>query len=170
MITIAKAESPEDLDAVRDLVRTYVRWATATISPSDNTGVFDNLEEELGGLPGHFGPPGGYLILARLNGEPAGCVGFFDRGNAAMEIKRMFVDPNARGHGIGGRMLDLLLAEALKMGHRRCLLWSHHSMHASHAVYARAGFQTVPFSDDFPGAIEDVEICMEMNFEGKAFK
>ena len=161
MITIAQAEKPEDLDALRDLVRAYVRWAMAEIENSDNPEVFAGLETELAALPGRYGPPGGCLALARLDGVPAGCVAFFDRGNAVMEIKRMFVAPAARGHGIGGRMLEHLLTEGQAMGHRRAILWTHHSMHSAHAVYEGAGFRKVPFSADFVGATEGIDVCME---------
>lgn len=85
-----------------------------------------------------------------------------------MEIKRMYVLADARGHGVGGRMLDLLLTEVRAIGHRRCLLWGHHSMHAAHAVYEKAGFRKVPSSDDFVGATEGVDVCMEMTLRPEA--
>lgn len=161
MISVTQAETPEDLDAVRELVRAFFRWAMAEIDKSDNPTVFAGLETELAALPGRYAPPGGCLALARLDGAPAGCVAFFDRGNAVLEIKRMFVAPAARGHGIGGRMLDFLLTQGQAAGHRRALLWTHHSMHSAHAVYERAGFRKVPFSADFGGATEGIDVCME---------
>lgn len=161
MITVTRAETPEDLDALRELVRSFVRWAMSEIEHTDNPEVFSGLEVELAALPGRYGPPSGCLALARLNGAPAGCVAYFDRGDATLEIKRMFVDPAARGHGIGGRLLDFLFAEARSTGHSRALLWSHHSMHAAHAVYERAGFRKVPFSAEFVGAVDGVDVCME---------
>lgn len=108
-----------------------------------------------------FAPPSANCLLARLDGAPTGCVAFFDRGNATMEIKRMFVDPAARGHGIGGRMLDLLSTQGQAMGHRRALLSTHHSVHSAHALYKRAGFRKVPFSDKFAGATDGIDVCME---------
>ena len=68
--------------------------------------VFANLEKELGGLPGRFGPPAGCLLMARLDGAPAGCVAFYGQDATTVEIKRMFVRPDAWGKGIGGRMLS----------------------------------------------------------------
>lgn len=162
MISVNRPETPEDLDALREMIRAFVRWAMAEIAKDNNPAVFAGLEEELAGLPGRYGPPGGGLVLARLDGEPAGCVCFFDRGGGTMEIKRMFVRPEARGHGIGAAMLDRLLADARAAGHRRGLLWSHHSMRPAHALYRRAGFRDVPLSDDFAGAVDGVDICMEM--------
>lgn len=162
MIRVTRAETADDLDALRDLVRSFVRWVMVTIAKTDNPTVFSGLEEELAGLPGRYGPPRGGLVLARLDNAPAGCVAFFDRGDGAMEIKRMFVRPEARGHGIGAAMLDLVLTDARAMGHRQGLLWSHNSMHAAHTLYRRAGFREVPVSDRFPGAIDGVDICMEI--------
>ena len=69
-------------------------------------GVQD-IASQMRDLLTRFAPPSADCLLARLDGAPTGCVAFFDRGNATMEIKRMFVDPAARGHGIGGRMLDV---------------------------------------------------------------
>lgn len=161
-IAVARPETPPDLDALRDLVRAYVRWAMREIAKTENPSVFAGLEQELAGLPGRYGPPGGGLVLARLDGRPAGCVAFFDRGAATMEIKRMFVPPEARGRGIAARMLDRLLSDARALGHRRALLWTHNSMHAAHAAYRKAGFREVPLSGDFPDAAAGIDICMEM--------
>lgn len=168
IITVTRAEAPQDLDAVRDLVRTIARWAMSEIGKSDNLGVFAVLEGELAGLLGRYGPPTGCHALARLDGVPSGCVAFFGRIDNTMEIKRMYVLADARGHGVGGRMLDLLLTEVRAIGHRRCLLWGHHSMHAAHAVYEKAGFRKVPSSDDFVGATEGVDVCMEMTLRPEA--
>ncbi len=166
-ITITRAETPEDLDAVRGLIRAFYRWAMAEIAQTDNPAVFAGLEVELAALPGRYGPPGGCLILARLDGAPAGCVAFYAQDATTMEIKRMFVRPDARGHGIGGRMMTALLAQAGQVGYRRALLSSHHTMHAAHAVYHRAGFADVPLSADFPSALAEVDVCMEMALQTK---
>ena len=164
--TVRRAETPEDLDAVRELIRSFVRWTTTEIAPTDNPAIFAGLETELVGLPGRYGPPTGCLVLARLDGEPAGCVAFYAQDDVTIEIKRMFVLPEARGHGMGERMLDLLLAQARTAGFRRALLSSHHSMHAAHAVYRRAGFRDVPISAEFPSAVAGVDVCMEMALNG----
>ena len=161
-VTIARAETADDLDAVRALIREFHHWAMTEVSPGTKPGTFANLDAELAGLPGIFGPPGGCLLLARLDGAPAGCVGFLRRDAATMELKRMYVRPAARGHGIGTRLVDALLVEARACGYRRYLLSSHHSMHAAHAIYRRAGFAVVPHGPDFPTAEPDLAICMAM--------
>jgi GNAT superfamily N-acetyltransferase len=162
MISIQRAETPDDIDAVRLLIRGFVRWTMAEIAETDNPAIFAGLETELAGLPGRYGPPAGCLVLARLDGEPVGCVAFYDHDASTIEVKRMFVLPQARGHGIGGRMVELLLAQARATGVRRVLLSSHHSMHAAHATYRRAGFRDVAVSADFPSAVAGIDVCMEL--------
>jgi putative acetyltransferase len=162
-LTVARATSAEDLDAVRDLVRAFFTWAMAQVEdkgPPDRPTPFDTLDAELAGLPGRYGPPGGCLILARLDGAPVGCVGSRALGPDTMEVKRMFVRPEAWGTGVGGTMLDALLAEARAAGHSRAILSTHKQLRAAQALYARAGFVTVPPSDEFPGVQPDIEVCM----------
>jgi GNAT superfamily N-acetyltransferase len=164
-LTIAPAETTADLDAVRDLVRAFNAWAMAEVASAGGTmnpSVFADLEAELAGLPGSFGPPGGCLLLARLDGVPVGSVSFRPLGRGTMEIKRMFVRAEARGHGVGAAILERLLAEARAAGHIRYILSTHRDFHGAQSLYARAGFRVVPCSEEFPGVIEGVNTCMEM--------
>jgi GNAT superfamily N-acetyltransferase len=167
-VSIQRAESPDDLDAVRGLIRAFVRWTMAEIAETDNPAIFAGLEAELAGLPGRYGPPTGCLVLARLEGQPVGCVAFYAHDAATIEVKRMFVLPQARGYGIGARMLALLLAQARAAGFRRILLSSHHSMHAAHATYRRAGFRDVPMAAEFPSAVAGVDVCMALALDAPA--
>ncbi len=164
-VAIARAETPEDLDAVRGLIRDFFAWAMAHVAEGGkdpNQSVFANLEAELAGLPVRFGAPSGCLLLARLDGAPVGCVAFYGQDATTMEIKRMFVRPEAWGEGVGGRMLEALLAEAETTGYVRYRLSTHHMLHTAQALYRRAGFREVPGSAGFPGIVEGVDICTEM--------
>jgi GNAT superfamily N-acetyltransferase len=164
-LTITRAETPEDLDAVRALFRDFFAWAMENVAKGEkdpNPSVFANLEAELAGLPGRFGPPSGCLLLARLDAAPVGCVAFYGQNATTMEIKRMFVRPDGWGHGIGAQMLKVLLTEAEAAGYVRYRLSTHHELHAAQSLYRRAGFHDVPGSPDFPGIVEGVDICMEM--------
>ncbi len=162
-VTISRAETPADIDAVRGLIREFHQWAMADVSPGKTPATFANLDAELAALPGIFGAPSGCLLLARLHGEPVGCLAFFARDATTMEVKRMYVRPAARGHRIGERLVTDILAKAQRLGYRRYVLSSHHSMHHAHAIYRQAGFRDVPHSDDFPGVPVGIAICMEMS-------
>ncbi|GGC17712.1 hypothetical protein GCM10011363_37840 [Marivita lacus] len=164
-VDIARAKTPEDLDAVRLLIRDFFAWAIAHVAEdgkSPNDSVFANLDAELAGLPGRFGPPSGCLLLAKLDGAPVGCVAFYGQDATTMEIKRMFVRPEAWGKGVGRRMLEMLLTEAAAAGYTHYRLSTHYKLHSAQALYRQAGFREVPGSKDFPGIVEGVDICMEM--------
>lgn len=59
MIRIQRAETPDDLDAVRTLIRGFVRWTMAEIAQTDNPAIFAGLETELAELPGALWPADG---------------------------------------------------------------------------------------------------------------
>ena len=46
------------------------------------------------------------FFVARHEGEVVGCCALVEAGDGSAEIKRMFVDPKARGLKIGRRLLD----------------------------------------------------------------
>ena len=59
-------------------------------------------------------PPAGVFILARLDGEPAGCGGLKRVDATTGEIKRVWTAPAARGLGVASRMVRRLEAAAPK--------------------------------------------------------
>ena len=67
---------------------------------------------------------------------------FCVKGPAPGEAKlRLFlVLPEARGRGLGQRLLDACLGFAREAGYRRIALWTHESHRAACALYARNGF------------------------------
>lgn len=79
-------------------------------------------------------------ILARIGGQPVGAARILIRDEVA-KIGRVCVLPAMRGSGLGGRMLEVMLAELAEMPQmRRARLGS---QIAAITLYARAGFQPV---------------------------
>jgi putative acetyltransferase len=70
-----------------------------------------------------------------MAGEPA------TAGRAYGEIKRMMVDPRARGHGIGAALLAALEARLRGDGLELALLETGSTQHAAVALYRRAGYR-----------------------------
>lgn len=60
------------------------------------------------------------------------------------ELRKMYFLPETRGRGLGAQMLDLCLAEARKLGYRRCYLETLTGMDAAQHLYRKAGFTQIP--------------------------
>jgi len=57
------------------------------------------------------------------------------------KLRLFLLLPQARGIGLGRRMLDACMAHARATGHRRMQLWTHESHRAACALYRRSGWQ-----------------------------
>jgi ribosomal protein S18 acetylase RimI-like enzyme len=68
------------------------------------------------------------------------------------EIKRMWVASEARGLGIGRRLLAELEAEATKLGKERLRLDTNRTLAEAKTLYIRAGFRLIPRYNDNPYA------------------
>jgi ribosomal protein S18 acetylase RimI-like enzyme len=79
----------------------------------------------------------------------AGCGVLKFHRDAPAEIKRMWVAPQARGLGLGRRLLAELEAHAAACGVRTLRLETNRSLGEAISLYASAGFREVaPFNDE----------------------
>lgn len=94
-------------------------------------------------------PPAGYFLIARSNGMPVGCAALVRLDAQAMEIKRMWTAPAARGQGVARRMLGELERLAREAGYRRLFLDTNRSLTEAQALYRRHGFvETARYNDN----------------------
>ena len=139
------------IDPVRLDDPTVVALTTASLA---------EIDAQYGGQPGsgapprveEFLPPAGVFLVARLEGEPAGCGGVCRLDDDTAEIRRMYVVPSARGRGVGRAILDRLLDEARALGYRRIRLETGNRQLEAMRLYERAGFRRGdcwgPYVDD----------------------
>lgn len=102
--------------------------------------------------PGELTPPNGTFLLARLDGHPVGCGALKRIGRGVGEIKRMWVDPTARGLGIAQRLLEALEGEAAALGVHTLRLDTNRSLGEARALYLRNGYREIPRYNDNPYA------------------
>lgn len=98
-------------------------------------------------------PPRG-LWLARQGGRVLGAIALRPlAGHAgACEIKRLFVEPEARGRAIAHRLLDALEDAARTAGYARAYLDSREDLTAALAFYERRGYRRCERYNDNPEA------------------
>jgi DNA-binding MarR family transcriptional regulator/GNAT superfamily N-acetyltransferase len=94
-------------------------------------------------------PPNGVLLLARLHGRAIGCAALKLHADAPAEVKRMWVAPEARGIGLGARLLREIEVYARDAGVRTLRLETNGALTEAIALYRRSGYREVPrFSDE----------------------
>ena len=94
-------------------------------------------------------PPSGLLLLALLEGEAIGCAALKVLAPGVGEIKRMWVRGDARGLGIGRRLLVALEAHAVEMGLSVLRLDTSNSQTEALALYRSSGYvEIAPYNDN----------------------
>lgn len=96
--------------------------------------------------------PAGLLLMATLRTEPVGCGGLKLHGAEPAEIKRMWVSPEARGLGLGRRLLTELEREAIAHGAPAVRLETNRNLTEAIALYRAAGYREVPAFNTEPYA------------------
>ncbi|WP_372659195.1 GNAT family N-acetyltransferase [Hydrogenophaga sp.] len=81
--------------------------------------------------------------IAELDGERVGSVFVVRKSETEAQLRLLILSPAARGLGLGARLTDECLAFARAKGYRKMLLWTHSTLAAARAIYARRGFVLV---------------------------
>jgi DNA-binding MarR family transcriptional regulator/GNAT superfamily N-acetyltransferase len=97
-------------------------------------------------------PPAGIFVLARLGGQPIGCGALKVKDRRIGEVKRMWVSAEARGLGIGRRLLETLEAQAREFGLRTLRLETNRTLKEAQALYRHHGYREVAAFNDEPYA------------------
>jgi GNAT superfamily N-acetyltransferase len=93
-------------------------------------------------------PPGGLLLVASRGTTVIGCAGLRLLGGGLGEVTRVFVEPAARGAGVGGLLMHAVEDAARDRGLSRVRLDTRSDLTEARRLYARNGYQPVaPFND-----------------------
>ncbi|MFB7154818.1 GNAT family N-acetyltransferase, partial [Streptomyces virginiae] len=83
--------------------------------------------------------------IAELDGRPVGSVMCVreDGAPGTARLRLLLVDPEGRGRGIGGLLVDTVVAFARSVGYRELVLWTNDVLTDARELYLRAGFSLV---------------------------
>jgi len=78
--------------------------------------------------------------IAELDGERVGSVFVVKKSDEVAKLRLLIIDPNARGLGLGKRLVDECLMFARSAGYKSMTLWTQSNLLAARGIYVRAGF------------------------------
>jgi putative acetyltransferase len=136
-LVIVNAVTTEHILLARILFREYAASLPVDLS-------FQEFEKELVGLPGDYAPPRGRLLLASADSELAGCVALRPLAEGTCEMKRLYVQPQWRGSGVGRALAVRVIAEAREAEYTIMRLDTLPTMRAAQTLYRELGFVEIP--------------------------
>lgn len=96
-----------------------------------------------------FARPSGAFVVVRLRGRPIGCGAVKFKGKQPAEFKRMWIAKEARGLGLGKRLLAELENHAKAAGAPAVRLETNRTLTEAIAMYRKAGYVEIePFNDE----------------------
>ena len=138
-MAVTTEEASRGAPEVRSLYEVFIRESDGPLGDAVDLGA-----EIAAGPPAELGRPGGVLLLARVDGEPAGLGGVRHLDTDVAEVKSMFVAPAHRGAGLGRRILVELERIAAEHGCRSVRLDSSDYLTEAVGLYRSAGYAEVP--------------------------
>src|SRR5579864_6401461 len=139
MLRIDPALTSDQIALARELFREYAAALHVDLS-------FQDFERELQELPGKYSAPAGRLLLAYYEGDEraikrlAGCGALRPLSPEICEMKRLYVRPEFRGHGVGRAVTLALISVAREMGYRAMRLDTLPEMQQAQKLYQQLGF------------------------------
>ena len=136
-----RAARPSDMPEVRQMLEEYVAWIGLDLA-------FQEIDDELAGLPGEYAPPAGALFVAEDRGRLIGMIGLRPSDGDISEMKRLYVRLEARGRGLAKQLIAAVLDEARRLRYSEIRLDTLPKMGDAQSLYVSLGFVDIaPYYD-----------------------
>ena len=150
ILTIRAATTARDFETTKVLLREYAAYLNQSLGEEHI--CLESYERELAGLPGVFSDALVVILVALVDEKLAGCVALkplkaeraIEAGEAACEMKRLWVQPEFRGQSVGLALAKELIQYAKSRGYTAMYLDTvPTAMQSANGIYKKLGFQAV---------------------------
>ena len=131
------AHTPQEYSAAAKLFTEYAAWLNIDLG-------FQHFESELKELSQMYAAPTGGIILCKEDENYIACVAIRKIDAETAELKRMYVQSDKQGKGIGKTILTQAIEMARGCGYQRIRLDTLDHMTAAINLYKHAGFKLIP--------------------------
>lgn len=94
----------------------------------------------------HFDRAKDNAWIAEIDGRVVGSVFLVRKTAEIAKLRLLYVEPWARGQGLGRRLVETCIGEARRLGYTRLTLWTNDILVAARAIYESTGFKLVETS------------------------
>jgi GNAT superfamily N-acetyltransferase len=89
----------------------------------------------------NFDPARERCLMAEIDGRIAGSATIVKLDESTAKLRIVYVEPWARGHGVGRRLVEECMAFARAAGYARMKLWTNDVLAPARRLYERLGFR-----------------------------
>jgi DNA-binding MarR family transcriptional regulator/GNAT superfamily N-acetyltransferase len=166
-----QSDTPEDAYSLRPLRIGDIGWIIRRqgILYAEEYGwdvTYEGLVAEiLSTFVKQFDPDGENAWVAERDGAIVGSVFVVRESAAVARLRLLYVEPGARGLGIGRHLVDSCIAFAREKGYRMLRLWTNDILVSARRIYQAAGFRLVKeerhhsFGKDLVGQTWEFTLC-----------
>jgi GNAT superfamily N-acetyltransferase len=162
---IRLAATAADYEAFGEVCRAYLDWCRDRYREMpwfvDEVFGHQAFEDELKLLATKYGPPAGRVMIAELDGEVVAGGAYRKLSDGVCELKRLYVTDAARGHGLGRRLTEALMAQTRADGFTLMRLDTAHLLKEAITMYGAMGFTRIPPYLDYPDRLMPYLVFME---------
>jgi len=136
-IQLKEVETEEDFSKAKILILEYVTWLGIDLS-------FQNFDHELNTLSETYSSPNGGLCIVLKDDKAVGIAGIKRFNETECEVKRMYVQPESRGLGIGKLLITHCIEIAKSLNYDTVKLDTADFMKSAIKLYIDSGFIEIP--------------------------
>lgn len=102
--------------------------------------------------------------IAELDGKVVGSVFIVKHTESAAKLRMLYVEPEARGNGVGRKLVDAALEFSRAAGYANVMLWTNPQLTAARKIYEAVGFEMIEERTEHAFGVEFVSQTWKLEF------